>query len=381
MSQSLRADIGETFAYLKSVHNYRQREVNQSVSGSRIQIEGQEYINFSSNDYLGLANHPKIIEAAKQALDKYGIGSTASSLVCGYSQAHKELEETLAEMTGRETVLLFSSGYMANMACLNTLATDKDSIYMDKLNHASLIDAARISQARLRRFPHLNTTVLSSWLEKDSNRKFIVSDALFSMDGDKADINILSKLKQKHGAVLMIDDAHGFGVFGDNGKGLVDDREVDLLTATFGKAVGTSGAFVAGDKEIIEYIIQAGRNYIYTTAIPPAIAVATIASLKLIKNESERREKLKENIAHFKKLGDEVGLELSDSETQIQCLIVGEAEKALMLSEKLKDKKIYVKAIRPPTVPENTSRLRISLSAAHSHNDIDQLTNALKETS
>lgn len=379
MSQSLTAKIGETFAYLKSIHNYRYRETHDFVSGARVVIQGQEFINFSSNDYLGLASHPKIIQAAKQGLDKYGVGSTASSLICGYSQAHEQLEEILVEMTGQEAVLLFSSGYMANMACLSTLVTEKDSIFMDKLNHASLIDAGLISKAKLRRFPHLEYSVLARWLENDSNNVFIVSDALFSMDGDQAKLKELNELKLKHDAILMLDDAHGFGVFGNRGQGLVN-QHADLLTATFGKAVGTSGAFVAASKAFIEYIIQAGRNYIYTTAISPAIACATIEALTLIQNETEHRENLEKNITYFKNSCEESEITISESNTQIQSLIIGEAEKSLLLSQKLKDKGLYVKAIRPPTVPENTSRLRISLSAAHTYDDINKLVSALKQS-
>lgn len=335
-------------------------------------------LSFCSNDYLGLANHPAIAEAMKTAIDHYGVGSGASHLIDGHHREHELLEQELAAFCGREAALVFSTGYMANLGVISALMSRRDSVIQDKLNHASLIDGGKLSGANFLRYRHNDLEHLDETLERASGKKLIVTDGVFSMDGDCAELVGMAKVAAKHDAWILVDDAHGFGVLGDQGAGLVSEQglgtsDVQLVVGTLGKAFGTSGAFVAGDRETIEYILQFARTYIYTTATPPAIAAATRQALLLVKQSDDRREQLRTLIAQLRKGVSDLGLELMDSATPIQPILIGDNAKALELSGKLKEKGILVTAIRPPTVPEGTARLRITLSATHTAEQVDHL--------
>lgn len=376
---------------------YRHRKILNSPQSTEIIVEGKKLLSFCSNDYLGLANHPDVIVAFKNGLDLYGVGSGASHLITGHSAAHHELEEALAEFTGRSRALLFSSGYMANMGVITTLLGKKDYLFEDKLNHASLIEGGLFSGARFQRYPHLNTDSLSQQLEKANQRevedehkprKLIISDGVFSMDGDVAPLEELIKLANKNDAQLMIDDAHGFGCLGKDGGGLVsslqetgfeiNESNLQILVGTLGKAFGTSGAFVAGSEELIETLIQFCRPYIYTTAMAPALAVASLCSLKILQKEHWRREHLNNMVVAFRKRCEELGFTLTNSQTPVQAIIFGKVETALKSSQVLEQQGIMVSAIRPPTVPMGSSRLRITLSAAHTEKQLSILLNALE---
>lgn len=358
---------------------YRARKTIASAQGASVVVDGQQLLGFCSNDYLGLANHPEINKAAKAAIDKYGVGSGASHLVCGHSSEHHALEEELAEFTGRDRALLFSTGYMANLGVIAALLNKGDDLFEDKLNHASLLDGGLLSGARMQRFLHNDVASLELKLAKaKSGNKLIAVDGVFSMDGDTAPLDELSSCAQKHKAWLMVDDAHGFGVLGKSGGGSsehfgLDQQQLPILMATFGKGLGTFGAFVAGSDALIETLIQFSRSYIYTTAIPPSIAASTRAGLRLLQTESWRRQHLAELISYFTHEAGLLNLPLMKSNTAIQPLLVGDAEAALALSQALEANGFWVSAIRPPTVPADSARLRITLSAAHSKEQVEQL--------
>jgi len=377
----MRRDENEIKKWLVERKNqslYRTLKTRESPQKTHIILDGKPLLSFSSNDYLGLAAHPKVIRAFQKAANQYGVGSGGSHLVTGHCIEHVRLEEALAAFTGRDKVLLFSSGYMANMGVINALAEAGDNVYQDRLNHASLLDAGMLCKAKMIRYRHNNIALLRKKLERQGQFKqnsMIVSDGVFSMDGDVAPVAELAVLAEQYTAWLMIDDAHGFGVLGNAGGGLLDaedlnQQEVPILMATLGKALGTAGAFIAGSHDLIDYITQTARTFIYTTAMPPAIAAATLESLTIIEQETWRREKLQALIALFKAGAKERGLPLLPSDTAIQPLMIGDSRTVLAIEKQLKDKGILVVAIRPPTVPENTERLRVTLSAEHSENDI-----------
>ncbi|MCP4431106.1 MAG: 8-amino-7-oxononanoate synthase [Gammaproteobacteria bacterium] len=365
---------------------YRERRVNASAQGVHSLIEGKQYLSFCSNDYLGLANHPAIKKAFVDAVEQYGVGSGAAHLINGHSQLHHDCEQRLAEFTGRDRALLFSNGYTANLAIASALLGRKDLVFQDRLNHASLIDAARLSGAKLVRYRHNDTGHLQRQLEhhQSSSRKLLMTDGVFSMDGDCADLDNISQLCTANNACCMVDDAHGFGVLGVNGGGLLEDldlnqQQVPILMATLGKAVGTAGAFIAGSDDLIETLIQQARPYIYTTASPSAISAATLCSLDLIERENWRRQKLAELIDYLRCGLSALEFELMASNTPIQPIIIGDNQRALAISEKLLKQGLLVTAIRPPTVPEGSARLRVTLSAAHEKQDVDKLLNALNK--
>jgi len=372
---------------------YRQRKITDGPQQVHLISNGKPVLNFCSNDYLGLANHPDIARELKKGIDDYGVGSGAAHLVSGHSRAHHELEEALAEYTGRSRALLFSTGYMANLGIVNALMDKGDIVFQDKLNHASLIDAALLASAfsgsQLKRYPHNDLNSLARQLDKyalspEKPRKLVMSDAVFSMDGDLAAVAEMSSLCQKHDAWFMLDDAHGFGVLGANGAGIAEEYSLDqeqlpIYMATLGKAMGVFGAFVAGSDALIETLIQKARSFIYTTAMPPALAQATLMSLKISRAESWRREKLKYLIAQFRSGAEQLGLSLMDSQTAIQPVLVGDNETALRISQTLEQQGILVTAIRPPTVPKGTARLRVTLCAEHDEKDVDKLLSALEK--
>ncbi|MDY0049183.1 MAG: 8-amino-7-oxononanoate synthase [Halothiobacillaceae bacterium] len=367
---------------------YRQPRISDSPQGPVQTVDGQTLISFCSNDYLGLAADPRVVAAARRGLERYGVGSGAAHLVNGHTRAHAELEEALAEHTGQERALLFSTGYMANLGLITALTGRGDSVYQDRLNHASLLDGARLSGARLRRYAHADITHLRRQLEastpESSGEKLIATDGVFSMDGDLAPLPALAELAREHGAWLVVDDAHGLGVLGAQGGGSLEHfglppDAIGALVGTLGKALGTAGAFVAGRAELIDYLIQRARPYIYTTAQPPALALATRQSLALAREEHWRREQLTRLIQRFHAALPALGLPVPTSRTPIQPLIVGDSAQALRLSESLRRRGLLVPAIRPPTVPEGSARLRITFSALHTTEQLDLLLQVLGE--
>ena len=363
---------------------YRNRRIIDSPQGVEVIIDGKVVLNFCSNDYLGLANHPDLIAEFKKAVDIYGVGSGAAHLICGHGSAHHALEDELAAFTGRERALLFSTGYMANMGVITALLNDGATVLEDRLNHASLLDGGLLSKAKFKRYRHSDLEHLAQLLEKSTGDKLIVTDGVFSMDGDFAFLPELAALATQFGACLMVDDAHGFGVMGTQGGGVLQDfglsqTQVPVLMGTFGKALGTFGAFVAGSEILIETLIQKARTYIYTTAMPPALAQATRASLKIIITENWRREKLQTLIARFRQGAQQLGLMLMPSMSAIQPIMIGESGQALALSHALFEAGFLVSAIRPPTVPQGSARLRVTLSAAHEYEQVDALLIALDE--
>ncbi len=357
---------------------YRRRLTLESSQGPLVHVSGRQYLNFCSNDYLGLAAHPRIVERFCSAAAQYGVGSGASHLVCGHSIPHRQLEEALAEFTGRARALLFSSGYMANAGILSSLLQRGDFVFEDRLNHASLLDGGLHSGARFQRFPHNDVAALEAKLKSAQGLKMVVVDGVFSMDGDTAPLAALADLCTRHDAWLMVDDAHGFGVLGERGVGSTEEAGLDVacapvLMATLGKALGTAGAFVAGSELLIEGLIQQSRNYIYTTALPPAVAAASLEALSLVREEPWRRGHLAQLIVRFRAGAQQLGLPLMSSASAIQPLLVGDAGLAVNLSSRLAEEGFLIGAIRPPTVPAGTSRLRITLSAAHSTEQVDKL--------
>ena len=357
---------------------YRHRLTLESPQQTHVSIAGCEYLSFCSNDYLGLANHPQLIAAVCEGARQYGVGAGASHLISGHSSAHHALEEALARFTGFPQALLFSTGYMANAGMVTALAGRGDAIFADKLNHASLNDAAVVSRAKFIRYPHLDLAALERQLAvSQAKRKLLITDAVFSMDGDVAPVAALLALCEKYDAWLMLDDAHGFGVLGSRGRGAGSQFAVDsqriIYMATLGKAAGVFGAFVAAEHEIIETLIQHARSYIYTTATPPMLSHVLLKSLEMIEGDEWRREKLTQLIVQLKKEVGSLRWQLLPSATPIQALIIGENDKALEISVTLREKGILVPAIRPPTVAQGTSRLRISLSASHDMEDIARL--------
>lgn len=373
----------------KAEHLYRSRRVQDSPQAPQVISNGKSLLAFCSNDYLGLANHSDVIAAFKCGLDTYGAGSGASHLVAGHSRAHHALEEELAAFAGRSRALVFSSGFMANVGVLSALAGKQDQVFEDRLNHASLLDGGLYSGAAFKRYPHLDMGQLATLLEKTDTQgqRFIVSDGVFSMDGDVAPLAQLLAVAERNDAVVMLDDAHGFGCLGSTGGGLTQavgeqgcdtgEARLAILVGTFGKALGTAGAFVAGSEALIETLIQFCRPYIYTTALPPAVAEATRCSLRLVQQEAWRREHLQSLIAQFRAGCTQLGLTLTDSHTPIQGLLLGAAETALLASRSLEAQGLLVSAIRPPTVPNGTARLRISFSAAHTQEQVQRLLEAL----
>lgn len=369
----------------KSNHLYRQRRILESAQGAEVIVDGKPYLNFCSNDYLGLANHPDVIAAFTSSANDFGVGSGASHLVCGHSSLHHQLEEELADFVGRDRAVLFSTGYMANLGVVNALMGKQDAVFEDKLNHASLLDAGLLSGARFQRFLHNDLDNLESRLKKSTdNKKLIVVDSVFSMDGDLAPLDNLAALAKKYNAGLMADDAHGFGVLGNAGAGCadhfnLDQQQLPVLMGTLGKGLGSFGAFVAGSEDLAETLIQFSRSYIYTTALPPAVAAASLASLKIVREDADRRQHLYSLITRFRQGAEQLGLELMPSITAIQPLMIGSNEKAIAISDALLEKGFLISAIRPPTVPANSARLRITLSAAHSEDQVDSLLKALAE--
>ncbi|RZF87160.1 MULTISPECIES: aminotransferase class I/II-fold pyridoxal phosphate-dependent enzyme [unclassified Pseudoalteromonas] len=356
----------------------RKRQLVEQSTGRFIQVAGKQYLNFASNDYLGFADD--FIEIQAQHL-----GSHSSALVNGYNKPQQQLEQRLCELLGYESAMLFNSGFSANSSVLKALFQDKSvaqssAIFQDKLNHASLIDGGLHSAAAMVRFNHNDLRHLESRLQKSkAKHKLIVSEGVFSMDGDQAPIEALCKLAKQYNAWLMIDDAHGFGVLGEQGLGSCEVIKPDLLIITFGKALASSGACLLASKKMIDYMLQFNREYIYSTAMSPLMASCTLERLEKLLKADKRRSQLSENIAYFRALAKEHNLALMESTTAIQPLVLGDAEHTLAVANKLKEKGVWLTAIRPPTVPFNTARLRVTISSAHQADDIKQLVDSLVE--
>jgi len=377
-------DLATRLAERRAAHLYRQRPLLETPQGPEVMVEGERLLAFCSNDYLGLANHPEVVRAMQQGAAKWGVGGGASHLVLGHSTPHHALEEALAEFTGRPRALLFSTGYMANLAAVTALVGQGDTVLEDRINHASLLDAGLLSGARFSRYLHNDAASLANRLQKATGNTLVVTDGVFSMDGDLADLPALCAAAKQKDAWVLVDDAHGFGPLGATGAGIVEHfglgvEDVQVLVGTLGKAFGTAGAFVAGSEELIETLIQFARPYIYTTSQPPAVACATLKSLELLRTENWRREHLNKLIARFREGAAAIGLTLMDSATPIQPILIGDSARALRLSALLRARGLLVTAIRPPTVPAGSARLRVTLSAAHSEAQLELLLQALAE--
>ena len=384
----LTSELAAQLQELKAAGLSRRRRVLESPCGRLAAVDGKKVLNFASNDYLGLAGNPEIAQAMADGAMQWGAGSGASHLVSGHLTPHEKLEQEIAAFTGFPRALTFSTGYLANLAVTPTLAGRGAAVFADKLNHASLIDAMQLAKANgadVQRYPHNDMAALEKMLAASSAAtKVIVSDAVFSMDGDLAPLPLLFALAERYDAWLVIDDAHGFGVLGPHGRGSLAHFNLPaspriLLMGTLGKAAGVGGAFVAGSATAIEYLLQKGRSYIFTTAAPPAIACALSKSLEIIRNGDALRASLMARIAQLRDGLAGLPWALLPSLTAIQPLIVGDNEAAVALSGALWERGLWVAAIRPPTVPKDTARLRISVSAAHTETDIAQLIGALKE--
>lgn len=380
----------------KHLQLWRSRHQVGSAQSIEINRQGKTYLNFCSNDYLGLSTHPDLVKAMSEAVTLWGAGSGASHLVCGHQSPHQLLEEELAEFVGAEKAILFSTGYMANLAVPQSFLSRGDLLIQDKLNHASLIDGAKVCLAELRRYRHSDIQQLADILAKaesthsnqhqhSNQRRILIStDAVFSMDGDIAKLDELDRLAQQHGAVLFIDDAHGLGILGEHGSGSFSQfgfapNGHRLMLGTLGKALGSFGAFVAGDAIYIDQLVQHARTYIYTTALPAPVAEATRAALKAIRTEPERRQRLADYIEYFRHHAGALGLSLMPSTTPIQPILLGDERSAVKASQILEDEGIWVSAIRPPTVPSGSARLRITLCSEHSQQHLDKLIRALSQ--
>lgn len=362
----------------KSAGLYRSRRLVSGPQQPALTADGKPVLAFCSNDYLGLANHPAVSNALMAAVPETGVGGGASHLICGHHEAHHQLELALADFTQRSSSLFFSTGYMANLGVISALAGRGDTVFSDRLNHASIIDGCILSRAKVRRYPHNDMTALHDMLIATSGHKVVVTDGVFSMDGDLAPLREMARLCRQHDALLVVDDAHGVGVLGEHGGGTLEhlglsEEDVPVLIGTLGKAVGTSGAFAAGPTQLMEYLVQKARTYTYTTAMPPALARATCAALDVIRSEPERRAHLQSLIQRFRARAEALGYRLMPSQTPIQPIEVGDNWAALALSQELESRGLLVTAIRPPTVPEGEARLRVTLSAAHTDADLDRL--------
>lgn len=372
--------ISRALSERRASASLRTRQANALGNGRIFSANGREYLNFSSNDYLGLSHHPQIVEAWQKGATQFGVGSGGSGHVTGYSRAHEEFEEQLADWLGFERALLFISGYSANQAVISALAQKTDTLIADKLCHASMMEAAIQSPAQLRRFHHNDVQALAAQLGKPhEGEQLVLTEGIFSMDGDCAPLPEIAQAARQAGSWLMVDDAHGIGVLGDEGRGSCDLQKIkpDILVVTFGKAFGGSGAAVLCSEDVATYLLQFARHLIYSTAMPPAQAVSLQVALKVVQRGDDYRARLTENILRFRQGAARLSLNLAESASAIQPLIVGENQRTLDLASRLKERGFWLTAIRPPTVPPGSARLRITLTAAHTSGDIDALLEAL----
>ncbi len=349
----------------------------EGSQGAKIRLNGKEAINLCSNNYLGLADDARLRTAAIDCIADEGLGSGASRLVCGNMKTHRALEEKLAEFKGTEAAILFSTGYMANVGIISSVFERNDVIFADKLNHASIIDGILLSGAEFKRYPHNDMKALEEFLRKDKTRgkRVIITDSVFSMDGDLAPLDKIVALAQEYKCMVMVDEAHAFGVFGKSGKGLVEhfglEKEIDIQMGTLSKAAGSFGAYACGSRALIDFLINRARSFIYTTAMPPSIAAASLKAIEIIEKEPQRREQLWENERYLRGGLQKLGFDTMQSQSPIIPILVKEMRVAVEFSKKLLEKGIFVQAIRPPTVPANTARLRVTVMATHSRSDLD----------
>jgi 8-amino-7-oxononanoate synthase len=371
--------IAEQVAQQKEKSRYRQRQCISEQNGREIFVSGERYLNFSSNDYLGLNHHRDINKAFQEGVDKFGSCASASSLITGFHYAHQALEEEVCQWLNKPRCLLYSSGFAANSGVLQALGNKESQFLLDKLSHASLIDGALSSDASVKRYLHNDHQQLKRYLASSTyENQLIISEGIFSMDGDCADVSQLIDIAKKQQAMLYMDDAHSLGIIGDNGQGSSSFGPVDIVMATFGKALATSGAFIACDEDVYEYLVNFSRHYIYSTAISPAIAWATKTSIKLAQSESWRREKIRQ-LSEILSMNLDASINIITSSSSIHAIVIGSEERTLNVCQKLRNRGIWLTAIRPPTVAQNSSRLRVTITAQHKEKDINYLANCLNE--
>ncbi|WP_339800985.1 8-amino-7-oxononanoate synthase [uncultured Marinobacter sp.] len=377
-------DFAAEIEQRKAAGLYRSRRLMAGAHQPRMLADGRPLLGFCSNDYLGLASHPSLVASARDFLKEDGLGGASSHLICGHHQGHHRLEERLADYTQRSSALFFSTGYMANVGVITAVAGKGDTLFSDELNHASIIDGCRLSGATVKIYRHGDVEHLASLMAATEGHKVVVTDGVFSMDGNIAPLKALADLCCAHDALLVVDDAHGFGCVGPQGRGAVlaaglSQSQVPLVVGTLGKAFGASGAFVAGPELLLDYLVQKARAYIYTTAMPPALARAAAVAVDLAEQGDDRRAHLQDLITRFRVRAEALGYALMPSATPIQPIMIGDAHQAMAISKALEEQGLLVTAIRPPTVPAGQSRLRVTFSASHTHEDLDRLLAALAE--
>ncbi len=376
--------ISDELKKIKKSGLYRELKIVKSAQGTHLEIKGKTYLSFCSNNYLGLANNPLVIKAVKDAVEKYGWGAGASRLVSGNMTLHEKLENEISRFKGKEASIVFPTGYMANIGTISSLVSNGDLVISDKLNHASIIDGCRLSGADFRVYPHCDMEKLENILKKSSkySRKLIVTDTVFSMDGDLAPLPDIVRIAHKYKAMVMVDEAHGTGVFGKRGGGVVEhfnlSKKVGIVMGTLSKAVGSLGGYVTGDTDLINYLRNKARTFMYTTALPPAVCAASIAGIRLIRENPSLRTSLWNNVSYLKKELDLLSFNVISSESPIIPILIGDAKKAVDVSAFLYKKGILIPAIRPPTVPAKSSRLRMTVMSTHTREDMERLLDVLK---
>jgi glycine C-acetyltransferase/8-amino-7-oxononanoate synthase len=378
--------ISNELKKIKESGLYRKLNILEGAQGPHVKIKGRTYISFCSNNYLGLANHPEVVKAVKDAVGKYGWGAGASRLVSGNTELHQALEDEISKFKRKEAAIVFPTGYMANIGTICSLVSSGDLVICDKLNHASIIDGCRLSGATFRVYPHRDVGKLENILKKSKGypRKLIVTDTVFSMDGDLVPLPDIVRIAHEYNAMVMVDEAHGTGVFGENGRGVVEhfnlDKKVNIIMGTLSKAVGSLGGFVTGNSDLISYLRNKARTFMYTTALPPAVCAASIAGIKLIQRDRSLRESLWRNVHYVKERLKLLNLNVTSLESPIIPIIIGNAKKAVEVSGFLFESGILIPAIRPPTVPDESSRLRVTIMATHTRADLDKLLDVLKSS-
>ena len=377
--------ISDELKNIKEAGLYRKLNVVGSAQGAYLEINGKKYLSFCSNNYLGLANNPLVIKAVKDAVEKYGWGAGASRLVSGNMKLHEALEDEISRFKGKEASIVFPTGYMANIGTISSLVSKGDLVICDKLNHASIIDGCRLSGADFRVYPHCDMKKLENVLRKSAkySRKLIVTDTVFSMDGDLAPLPDIVGIALKYKAMVMVDEAHGTGVFGKMGRGVVEhfnlSEKVNIIMGTLSKAVGSLGGYVSSDADLINYLRNKARSFMYTTALPPAVCAASIAGIKLIQNDPSLRASLWNNVRYLKEKLELLNFNVISSESPIIPILIGDAKKAVEVSKYLYKNGILIPAIRPPTVPAKSSRLRLTVMSTHTREDMEILLDALRE--
>ncbi|MFQ5685928.1 MAG: 8-amino-7-oxononanoate synthase [Candidatus Scalindua sp.] len=378
-------NISDELERIKKSGLYRELNIVEGAQGTHLEINSKTYLSFCSNNYLGLANHPLILNAVKDAVEKYGWGTGASRLVSGNMKLHEALEGEISRFKEKEASIVFPTGYMANIGTISSLVSKGDLVICDKLNHASIIDGCRLSGADFRVYPHGDMEKLENILKKSSKypRKLIVTDTVFSMDGDIAPLSDIVRIAHKYKAMVMVDEAHGTGVFGNKGRGVVEhfnlSKKVTIIMGTLSKAVGSLGGYVSGDADLINFLRNKARPFIYTTALPPAVCAASIAGIKLIRKDPSLRTSLWNNVRYLKEKLDLLNFNVIPSESPIIPILIGDAKKAVDVSKSLYKKGILIPAIRPPTVPAKSSRLRMTVMSTHTREDLESLLDALSD--